>query len=297
MSNRNAEIPLGHVFRLRDPQLERSGSERFPSLADLPACTFVVLAFHMLAPDGSQLGSFAERSREIREEIVEHMRTGDHKMRQRHWTTALSLVTPLVLSALLAAPFSSCLAKKPQAQPVSDKTAAPALAVGNPAPPFTLPDQDGKPVSLSDFAGKIVVLEWINWDCPWVIRHYEKGTMKSLAAKYRERGIVWLAINSTHYATADKDKAWIAKNSLPYAILADRDGKIGKAYGARTTPHMYVIDAKGTVVYQGAIDDDQRWTNPNPTNLVDKTLRELLAGQPVSQAQTTPYGCSVKYKS
>jgi peroxiredoxin len=121
--------------------------------------------------------------------------------------------------------------------------------------------------------------------------------MKSLAAKYKDKGIVWLAINSTHYATAEKDKAWAAKHGLSYPILGDRDGKVGKAYGARTTPHMFVIDTKGAIVYQGAIDDDQRWTNPNPTNLVDKALGELLAGQPVSQAQTTPYGCSVKYKS
>jgi peroxiredoxin len=216
-------------------------------------------------------------------------------MHPRSIATALSLVALIALSALFVGASSLAVAKKPQATTGGEQ--APASAVAVPAPAFTLPDQDGKPVRLSDFAGKVVVLEWTNWDCPWVIRHYEKGTMKSLAAKYKDKGIVWLAINSTHYATAEKDKAWAAKHGLSYPILGDRDGKVGKAYGARTTPHMFVIDTKGAIVYQGAIDDDQRWTNPNPTNLVDKALGELLAGQPVSQAQTTPYGCSVKYKS
>ena len=161
---------------------------------------------------------------------------------------------------------------------------------------FTLKDQDGKTVKLADHRGKIVVLEWINWDCPYVKRHYERGTFKTLAEKYADKGVLWLAINSTHYATREKDKAWIAKYKLPYPILDDSDGEVGRQFGARTTPHMYVIDKDGRIGYQGAIDDDPRGKKDDPVDYVAKALEELLAGKPVSEPKTRPYGCSVKYK-
>jgi peroxiredoxin len=161
---------------------------------------------------------------------------------------------------------------------------------------FTLEDQDGGTVKLSDHRGKIIVLEWINWDCPFSRRPYEKGTFPALAAKYADKGVVWLAINSTHYATQEKDKAWIAKHKLAYPILHDAEGTVGRQYAARTTPHMYVIDRSGKIAYQGALDDDPRGQKAQPVNYVERALAELLADKPVSTPKTTPYGCSVKYK-
>ena len=168
-------------------------------------------------------------------------------------------------------------------------------AVGAPAPDFTLEDQNGKEISLSDFEGKVVVLEWINWDCPFVQRHYESGTMSDLAEAYPNEDVVWLAINSTHYATSDKDKEWIEKYDLPYPILSDPSGEVGKAYGAKTTPHMYIIDPSGTLVYNGGIDDDPQGSSNSPTPYVKQALEQVVAGDPVTVAETQPYGCSVKY--
>jgi peroxiredoxin len=168
-------------------------------------------------------------------------------------------------------------------------------AVGAAAPDFTLPDQNGNEVSLSDFSGKVVVLEWINWDCPFVIRHYEAETFAKIAGKLKDQDVVWLAVNSTHYATSDKDKEWIGKYKLPYSILSDASGKVGKLYDAKTTPHMYIIDKTGTLVYAGGIDDDPKGESENPTNYVKKALKEVLAGKAVSVPESKPYGCSVKY--
>ncbi len=160
---------------------------------------------------------------------------------------------------------------------------------------FTLTDQDGKKVSLADFAGSIVVLEWINPTCPFVRRHYEAGTMKRLAEKYDDRDVVWLAVNSTHFFGTDKNKAWHEKYDLPYPILNDQPGEVGRAYDAKTTPDMRVIDAHGHVAYSGAIDDDPRGKAEKPTNYVAEAIEELLAGKAVSVPRTRPYGCSVKY--
>ncbi|MCS6803576.1 MAG: thioredoxin family protein [Acidobacteriota bacterium] len=170
-------------------------------------------------------------------------------------------------------------------------------SVGAAAPAFSLEDQTGKKVSLSDFSGKkIVVLEWINPDCPYVQRHYKAGTMKSLAQKYKDKGVIWLAINTTHYMNKETNQKWIADYQLPYQILDDHEGTVGRLYGAKTTPHMFIIDKSGKVVYQGAIDDDPRGNKgENKVNYVAKALDELLAGKPISMPQTKPYGCSVKF--
>jgi peroxiredoxin len=207
------------------------------------------------------------------------------------WT---GLLVALAALAVAAGPFG-CSEQQ-------EETATPAAASGDgdsgggmEAPAFTLEDQAGNEVSLSDHAGEIVVLEWINWDCPFVQRHYKAGTMKTLAEEYADDGVVWLAINSTHYATQDKDGQWIEQYDLPYRILHDPTGEVGKAYGARTTPHMYIVDGDGMLVYQGAIDDDPGGDKDNPTNYVRRALDELLAGEEVSTAETKPYGCSVKY--
>lgn len=162
-------------------------------------------------------------------------------------------------------------------------------------PSFTLSDQDGKKVSLGDYAGKIVVIEWINPDCPFSKRHAERGTLKKLAARYGDKNVAFLAINSTHYFTVEKNKAWHAKHGYTYPILDDRSGKVGKAFGAKTTPDIRIIDAKGAVAYSGAIDDDPRGRSKEATCYVSQVLDELLAGKKVSTSLTKPYGCSVKY--
>ena len=171
------------------------------------------------------------------------------------------------------------------------------VRVGDPAPAFTLTDTAGDEVSLSDYSGKVVVLEWLNPDCPFVQRHYKAGTMKNLAAKYGAQGVVWLTINSTKYMDAAANAKFRAANDLPYPVLVDQSGEVGHLYGAMTTPHMYVIDGGGRLVYIGAIDDDPRGNKGGPaTNYVSAALDEVLAGTAVSTAETKPYGCSVKYK-
>jgi len=175
--------------------------------------------------------------------------------------------------------------------------ASPVAAIGAQAPNFTLEDQTGKKVSLSDFAGKIVVLEWINPDCPFVQRHANAKTMYTLAEKYGAKNVVWLGINSTNYANRDTNAKWIATNHLPYSVLDDHDGEVGHAYGAKTTPHMFVIDPSGKLVYEGGIDDDPGASKgAGALNFVDRALDELTSGKAVSTPQSRPYGCSVKYK-
>jgi peroxiredoxin len=170
-----------------------------------------------------------------------------------------------------------------------------AAKIGAPAPAFTLEDQAGNKVSLSDYAGKVVVLEWVNPECPFVKRHYKAQTMTKLAQKYKAQDVVWLAINTTSSTDKAHDAEWISKHSLGYPILDDRSGQVGKLYGAKTTPHMYIIDQKGTLVYVGGIDDDPSGSNGSPVNYVEKALDEVLSGKPVSSPETKPYGCSVKY--
>lgn len=168
-------------------------------------------------------------------------------------------------------------------------------AVGKQAPDFTLPDLKGAQVTLSKIEG-VRVLEWVNPDCPFVERHYKAGTMKKLAADYGAKGVTWLTINSTNYMDAEANRKFAEGYGLSQRILVDQDGKVGHLYGAATTPHMFVIDAAGTIVYAGAIDSDPRGTGgAGVTNYVAAALGELLAGKPVSTPETTPYGCSVKY--
>jgi cytochrome oxidase Cu insertion factor (SCO1/SenC/PrrC family) len=184
--------------------------------------------------------------------------------------------------------------------------ALPALAatVGQPAPDFSAPDLQGQPVKLSDFKGKFVVLEWTNPECPYVRRHYDSGNMPSLQKELAAKDVVWLAINSSSPSSgeftppAEMAKWLAAKGAAPKATLIDKDGKVGRLYRARTTPHMYVIDPRGQLIYAGAIDD-KRWASTDDTrnahNHVRAALGDALAGRAVSVASTTPYGCSVKY--
>ncbi|MHC4527652.1 MAG: redoxin domain-containing protein, partial [Planctomycetota bacterium] len=166
------------------------------------------------------------------------------------------------------------------------------------APDFALPGFDGKYVSLADYKGKIVVLEWFNDECPFVVYHYEKvSTMVDVANKYKDKGVVWLAINSTNHTTDEQNKKFVEKYKVPYPILDDRPGAVGRAYGASNTPHMVIIDAKGNIAYDGAIDNSPMGKSTAPlVNYVDQALGQLTAGKTVSEAKTKPYGCNVKYK-
>jgi peroxiredoxin len=167
------------------------------------------------------------------------------------------------------------------------------------APDFTLKNYDGTEVKLADYAGKIVVLEWFNYECPFVKYHYEKATtMNDLAAKYKDKNVVWLAINSTAHQETAKNKEFAEKNKILHLILDDSSGKTGKAYGAKTTPHIFIIDTQGNIAYSGAIDNAPLGNVPNDEKLVnyaEKALEELTAGKTVSMPTTKPYGCSVKY--
>jgi peroxiredoxin len=175
-------------------------------------------------------------------------------------------------------------------------TLANELEPGTDAPEFTLTDHAGNEVSLSDFDGKVRVLEWINPDCPFVQRHYKAETMTTLASEYADKDVVWMAINTTHYFNEKKNAEFAKKHELPYPVLDDSSGTVGKHYHAATTPHMVIIDGNGTVVYNGAIDDDPRGRNgEEATNYVRAALDRLLAGESIDPASTKPYGCSVKY--
>jgi hypothetical protein len=185
-------------------------------------------------------------------------------------------------------------------------TAHAAATVGQPAPDFALQDTSGKTVRLSDFKGKHVVLEWTNPGCPFVRKHYESGNMPATQKDATSKGVVWLAINSTEKASGDYLEpaalaAWKQKHqAAPTAVLLDAEGTTGRAYGARTTPHMYIINPEGKLVYAGAIDSiaSARAADiPKATNYVQQALAQALAGKPLSVATTAPYGCSIKYKS
>ena len=165
------------------------------------------------------------------------------------------------------------------------------------APSFELNSFDGKSVSLSDYRGKIVVLEWMNFECPFSRYHYEtKNTMVELANKYKDKNVVWLTVNSTSHTTPEPNKTFAKRHGLSYLILDDRSGKVGRAYGAETTPHMYIINPRGNIVYEGAIDDSPLGQKKEGVvNYVDNALAELTAGKAVSTTKTKPYGCTVKY--
>lgn len=183
-------------------------------------------------------------------------------------------------------------------------TAQAAPEVGKPAPDFTLKDIAGKEHKLSDLKGKTVVLEWVNYGCPFVKKHYESKNMQDLQKAATADGIVWLAICSSAPGKQGNETADVAKTkteelgSKATAYLVDADGTVGKLYNAKTTPEMFVINKEGAVVYMGAIDD-----KPNPsadsisgaTNYVKAALADVAAGKPVATSSTKPYGCSVKY--
>lgn len=172
------------------------------------------------------------------------------------------------------------------------------------APIFKLVDSNGKEHSLSDFAGKNVVLEWINYDCPFVKKHYDSKNMQNLQEKYTAQEVVWLTICSSNkgkqgnFSVEEINKRSKKHDAKFTAYLIDEDGKVGKMYGAKTTPHMYIINTEGVLVYAGGIDDKATTDVKDikgAKNYVSLALDELLSGKGVSTQSSTPYGCSVKY--
>jgi len=179
-----------------------------------------------------------------------------------------------------------------------------SAVVGKSAPAFSLTDMDGKTVKLSDFKGKFVVLEWVNFDCPFVRKHYGSENMQQLQKTYTGKDVVWISICSSapgkqgHLTGNEAKEATAERGASPTEFLLDPKGVTGKAYGAKTTPHMFVIDPKGKLLYNGAIDDTPSTKVadiPNSKNYVVAALDAALAGKPVENATTKPYGCSVKY--
>ena len=203
----------------------------------------------------------------------------------KSFTGAAALAT---LAVLVGAPVASADAPK----------------VGQPAPAFSAVDVDGKTRSLAEFKGKYVVLEWHNQGCPFVKKHYDSGNMQKLQKELTAKGAVWLSIISSApgkqgYVTAAEEKAYLTEQkATPTTVLFDPEGTVGKAYGAKTTPHMFVVDPKGVLIYAGGIDDKPS-TDPadvaSARNHVDQALTEAIAGKTVTVATSTPYGCSVKY--
>ena len=198
------------------------------------------------------------------------------------------LVTAAAFTLLVAAGLVGTSA----AQQTPPATAA---TIGQPAPDFTLNDQDGHAVSLRSFRGKVVVLEWQNPGCPFVQRAYSKNEMKSEAARHPAAQVAWLAIDSTRDGTPQISRDFRAAQHLAYPILQDRDSRVARLYAARTTPHMFVIDRAGLLRYMGAIDDDPRGQQTHPRNYVGEAVDALLAGHAPPVASTEPYGCGVHY--
>lgn len=217
--------------------------------------------------------------------------------KENRWKQLISAMFVVLLVGILA--VNSVYGTEDANKQGAPKTEE-SIEVNSEAPDFTLKDVDGKDVTLSKIEDKIVVLEWTNYDCPFVKAHYasDNQTTNKVAEEYKDKDVVWLVINSTNYTTAEKNKEWAKEVGLKQTILLDTDGKVGKLYYAKTTPHLFVIDKDGKVAYQGAYDNAPLGRTPdgeNYVNYVDQTLAELLADKEVSVPKTKPYGCSVKY--
>jgi peroxiredoxin len=204
----------------------------------------------------------------------------------------------VALSLLAGAQIAAASPKAPSGEHVVGDVHRAEL--GQPAPDFTLTDIDGVEHSLHELRGKTVVLEWFNPDCPFVKKHHQKHrTMASLFENYREKDVVWLAVNSnapgTQGSGPERNRKAREQYGIEYPVLLDESGAVGMMYGARNTPHMYVIDAEGVLVYRGAIDDDRSPKTPGKTNFVATCLEAITSGADVTPKETKPYGCTVKY--
>lgn len=179
-----------------------------------------------------------------------------------------------------------------------------AVQVGGPAPDFSAQDSNGKTHSLTQYKGKYVVLEWHNRECPYTRKHYESGNMERLQKEWTAKGVVWFTVISSApgtqgYVTADQENAYVSEvKASPTGVLLDPAGQLGHLYSAKTTPHMFIINPEGVLIYDGAIDN-RATANPadiaTSTNYVSQALGEAMTGKPVSVPTSRPYGCSVKY--
>jgi peroxiredoxin len=217
----------------------------------------------------------------------------NRKSTQRISLLSMGLGVSLCLSAAALSPG-----------PARAEAAASPAQVGSAAPDFTLTDVNGKAHHLRDYQGKKVVLEWFNPDCPFVKFAHTKGPLKDMGNRYSKQGVVWLAINSgspgKQGAGLPRNKQALTEYGIAYPVLLDESGTVGKSYGAKSTPHMYVIDEKGTLIYRGAIDNAPLGDPQGggaPVNYVDAALSDMAAGKPVKVNDTRSYGCSVKYSS
>ncbi len=207
-------------------------------------------------------------------------------------------IAALTVPALAQHTKTEPSAKSPHAKGhanVSHSSGAMAAEIGKPAPDFALKDVNDKEVKLADFKGKIVVLEWSNAGCPFCVRHAKNKTAENTLATFKGKDVIWVNIDSTASASPDKVKEFMKDNGMTAPWLMDPTGATGKAYGAKTTPHMFVIDAKGMLAYSGAIDDDARGDKEDARNYVKEAIEALLKGSTVATATTDSYGCSVKY--
>jgi len=213
------------------------------------------------------------------------------------------VLTAITLIGLATWAATASAGEKPHEQ---DGHKAKHAEIDQAAPDFMLTDANGKEHTLSDYRGKFVVLEWTNMDCPFVRKHYNSKNMQSLQKKYTEKGVVWLSICSSargkqgNYEVAEIKKRSKEWNAARTAYLIDDSGRVGRMYGAKTTPHMFVIDPKGTLIYAGGIDDKPSTNTADVAgahNFVSECLDAAMAGKPVKTKTSTPYGCSVKYAS
>ena len=209
---------------------------------------------------------------------------------ERRWGLALGLCCAATIVSLSA----------------SMQAATAKARIGDPAPAFTLADFNSRSVSLADFKGKTVVLEWTNHECPYVGKHYRGNNMQTLQKKWTGQGVVWLSVISSapglsgHVLPQQANKLTADRGAAPSAVLLDPTGKVGRAYGARATPHMYVINGEAALVYIGGIDDKPTARLEDlkgARNFVDQALSEISQGKPVSVAASRAYGCSIKYGS
>jgi peroxiredoxin len=234
-----------------------------------------------------------------------------------HQTRARSTLVVLALAGLGLAGCTRKAEPEPSAEPTTPVAASSIAAaktepkaaiadakVGAPAPDFTLPDLDGKPITLSSFRGKLVVLEWFNPGCPFVKASHTKGSLVDTAARHGKAGVVWLAVNSGAPGKqgygVEANREGQQRFKLDHPILLDETGRVGHAYAAAHTPHLYVIDKQGVLVYRGAIDNSPDAEGESPAggkliNYVDAALSDIAAGRPVAIPETEAYGCSVKY--
>lgn len=213
-----------------------------------------------------------------------------------------SFLKPLSLATFTALAFA--LNFSLMTAPAFAKSAAEKPEIGKPAPEFSLVDTNGKTHTLKEHKGQVVVLEWLNFECPFVKKHYESGNMQKLQAEETKNGIVWLSVVSSrkdkqgYYEPKEMNARKEKEKSAATAIVYDTDGKVGKAYHAKTTPHMYVIDSTGTLVYKGGIDDKPSTDVEDiatAKNYVKAALEDIRAKRKVAVSDTNSYGCGVKY--